>query len=372
MNHKLLQITLLMLVTTVWAYSDDLGKPGSQFLGTWDKVGGGGSDMVTIEDNGDQFLVAQGSRKMGAVFKDGFLMIGDTAPITYIKSSDHITFVDGSEYARRSPAAALIKQGYADMMAQKWDEALVAFTAAIKVNPNNTDTYRARASVYELKGDFDSAIADYNTILEVDPNNSRIYFLLGAAYCDKGDYGDAITCYSVALKIDPSFSYVYQDRGKAYYASGHLTESLADLHKSISLNPDNADNLYIYALYRHYIIWLIEVEQDHQTTAPNKELAEALQKFPNGVAHWPCPVGHYLLGDLSEDDLLKSANVGDAEAMKRQSCQANFYIGIKHLLNGDSVGAKGFLQKSTDTDVKEYSEYEYQFAKARLARLSSP
>ncbi len=368
MNYKLLQIAFLMLVTTVLAYSDDLGKPGSQFLGTWDKVGGGGSDMITIEDNGDQFLVTDGSRKMGAAFKDGFLMVGDTAPITYIKSSDHITFVNGSEYARRSPAIALFNQWTTDMLAKKWDEALAAFTAAIKADPNNTDAYWGRALVYESKGDYNSAIADYTAMIKSNPTNARAYFLRGTVYFYKGDYNSAIADYTATIGIAPDAVPAYGYRGETYYASGHLTESLADFQKYFSFHPNSANKLDESALRAYYFIWLIEVEQTHQTAAPNKELAEALQK-DSGVV-WPSPIGHYLLGDLSEDGLLKSANVGTAEIVRQQNCQANFYIGMKYFLNGDLLSAKVFLQKSTDTDVKEYPEY--QSSKVRLARLSSP
>jgi lipoprotein NlpI len=368
MKAQFISILLVMLCSIVCAYSDDNTQPGAKFVGTWDKVSGNGSNTITIENNGDQFLIIDGSLKTGAIFKDGFLMIGDTTPITHIISSDHITFIDGSEYARRNPATSLLNKGFSDMLAKKWDEALVAFTAAIKADPNNSDAYMFRASVYAIEGDYESEISDYEAMSKIDPTNGKAYFLRGCAYCAKGDYQSAIHDFTVLIYMHPTFIYGYEHRGKAEYAAGRFSDALTDFQICLSQTFDKSTNIDPDEMYVHYFIWLIEIEQTHQADASNAELTKALKRFPGADRDWPRPIGHYLLGEISEDELMKLAGVGSTEAVKQQICQANYYVGMKHFLNGDPIGAKPFLQKSIDTDEKENTEY--QCAKSTLGRLA--
>jgi lipoprotein NlpI len=69
---------------------------------------------------------------------------------------------------------------------------------------------------------------------------------------------------------------------------------------------------------------------------------------------------------LSQDDFLKAANSSDLQNSQGQHCEAYFYVGIKHLLVGDTVAAKLFFQECVDTNMKTF--YEYQMAQAELKR----
>lgn len=80
------------------------GSKGSQFLGKWTKISGPSPSQMEITKNGDGFLIKVGSESpIGASLKDGMLMVGDLAPITYIEKTDHITlanFAGTTEYER--------------------------------------------------------------------------------------------------------------------------------------------------------------------------------------------------------------------------------------------------------------------------------
>ena len=80
-------------------------------------------------------------------------------------------------------------------------------------------------------------------------------------------------------------------------------------------------------------------------------------------------VGHYVLGDLSEADLLGEAAKFDGATSKVQLCRAFYYIGLTHFLQNDPAGARDFFTKCVDSKVLDLVEFE--LAKVYLARLAN-
>ena len=80
--------------------------------------------------------------------------------------------------------------------AQKWDDAIVAFTKTVDADDQNADAYYAMASCYNSKKNFDNAIASCEKALEIKAGADAkaldpIYYELGTAYAGKKDNGKA-------------------------------------------------------------------------------------------------------------------------------------------------------------------------------------
>src|SRR3990167_7868462 len=72
---------------------------------------------------------------------------------------------------------------------KEYDNAIEAFTKAIKLDPNYAKAYSARGFLlYRNKGLFDSAIEDYSKAIAINPNDVQIYISRGLAYADKGQH----------------------------------------------------------------------------------------------------------------------------------------------------------------------------------------
>jgi lipoprotein NlpI len=85
---------------------------------------------------------------------------------------------------------------------------------------------------------------------------------------------------------------------------------------------------------------------------------------------WVGPVERYLIGKMTEADLLGAVGaIRDPKKARRGACAAWFYIGTKHLLEGDKKAAQEDFQKCLSTDEKNYGEY--QLAQADLNELGS-
>jgi len=125
-----------------------------------------------------------------------------------------------------------------------YDLAIVDFSQAIRLDPNNITTYRERGSAYADKGDYDNAIADYNQVIRLDPDNDAAYNNRGLVYANKGDYDRAITDLTQAIKLNPNIAILYHNRGSAYAVKKDYDRAIADFTQRIKLESNNADAYY--------------------------------------------------------------------------------------------------------------------------------
>lgn len=95
---------------------------------------------------------------------------------------------------------------------------------------------------------------------------------------------------------------------------------------------------------------------------------KAIQKLlkSKGAVNWPGPMGHFILGSLSEEEL-RSIITGVSILHERQSCQADFVIGIKKLEGGSTEEYKAKLLDAVGHGVSAYLEPMYYLAKGELS-----
>jgi tetratricopeptide (TPR) repeat protein len=190
------------------------------------------------------------------------------------------------------------KRGKASFDAGDYPAAIVSFTKAIDLDPNNAVAYCNRGMAYQAKSESDEAIADFSKAIGHDPNNVEAYKRRGIAlYCrgivygahkSLGDPNKAIIDYpkvmddlnkaiddlnkaidlspkdvaayvlrgfiylitefdtgsdrafedfNKAIEIEPRNAKCYCARGAAYLVIGDNDKAIADLNKSIELDP---------------------------------------------------------------------------------------------------------------------------------------
>ena len=81
------------------------------------------------------------------------------------------------------------------------------------------------------------------TVANKDPKNAAARAQLGNLYYDAGRYSDAIKWYSDALALDPRDVDVSTDLGVSYYYNNDPDRAIAQLEKSLQLNPNHAKTL---------------------------------------------------------------------------------------------------------------------------------
>ena len=77
-----------------------------------------------------------------------------------------------------------------------YEEAIIAFTAAIEIDPNRVEAYMGRGDAYvgsgEMEENLTAALADYETAVALDETLVDAWFRLAEVYISRGDYDMAL------------------------------------------------------------------------------------------------------------------------------------------------------------------------------------
>jgi len=156
-----------------------------------------------------------------------------------------------------------------------YDESITYYSAAIEMDPNYSEYYNERGSIYLKLGRLQEALADYKHAITLSPPYFEVFTNLGQCYRALGQMEDAVASYSRALDLqpdqvlaiigrakaydelgevepaiadytsaledDPAQWELYANRGVMYYQKHDLEMSLADFNLAIELNKDNSD-----------------------------------------------------------------------------------------------------------------------------------
>ena len=76
-----------------------------------------------------------------------------------------------------------------------YEEAIIAFTAVIEIDPKNADAYLGRANAYigsgETEKNLAAALEDYQSVLELDDTSTDAYLGIADVYIRQGEYEKA-------------------------------------------------------------------------------------------------------------------------------------------------------------------------------------
>jgi TonB family protein len=116
-------------------------------------------------------------------------------------------------------------------------------SAALRLDPKNTEALACRAALYLVKNEYDLALADINEALRLTPQESQLFLLRSLIYTNKGLLDEALADLnkfidlsdSAALATDEAFS----DRADIYYAKGDYANAIKDYEQAIGRGNDN-------------------------------------------------------------------------------------------------------------------------------------
>ncbi len=102
--------------------------------------------------------------------------------------------------------------------------------------------------------------------------------------------------------------------------------------------------------------------------ALRKEAARELRQLcrRSRADNWPGPVGRFVLGEVAEEQLLTKVSP-ESPLRDKEMCQAAFYIGVVHLMNGNEQGFRESMALSANQDPVSLSKQEHYLAKAEYA-----
>jgi len=114
------------------------------------------------------------------------------------------------------------------------------FDEAIRLNPDDEQSYNFRGNVWDELGIFERALADYDVAIRTDPNSPAIFLDRAILWQRRGELDKALIDLDRAIRFSFSDASMYCDRGLVWYEKGRHDRALADFNRAIKLDPDAA------------------------------------------------------------------------------------------------------------------------------------
>ena len=166
--------------------------------------------------------------------------------------------------------AAYLNRAVSKLRFDQYWEAADDLNTVIRLNPNAFKAYHNLGALSAQLDQFEDAIAYYDKAIGLSPGHAISYASRGAANFMLGRYTDAILDYTVAIHLDPNNAGTYRNRGMAYSRLDQYAKAMSDLDMAIRLDPDNAQN--------YNVAGAINVNNDQYTDAIDHYNAAILRK----------------------------------------------------------------------------------------------
>ena len=127
----------------------------------------------------------------------------------------------------------------------RWQEAIVAFSDAIAINPNLTVAYFGLGVTYSRLENWEEALAYFKKTTELNPTFAQGYLGLGITYNILGFNARAMKALKRAVFIDPRFAQARHALALCYLRSGDRASALEEYKILKDLDPDLADQLIL-------------------------------------------------------------------------------------------------------------------------------
>jgi len=127
--------------------------------------------------------------------------------------------------------------GNAWLLAGRADSAIVSFTAALGVDPFDTDLLADRARALALKQNWAKAESDLSAALLVSPDRADLFVLRGSARHAMGRKADARSDFDRALRLQPGNADALVERGTMKFEAGDAAGARADWQAAMAAAP---------------------------------------------------------------------------------------------------------------------------------------
>ncbi len=115
--------------------------------------------------------------------------------------------------------------------------ALAHLEETIRRDPTSAPAYACRATVYGYLGEWEAALSDWSQAIRWDPSPAH-YYRRGVAYAWADRYGEAVADLSRSLEIEPQQPNALYSRGNLLYALGEIKAALDDYERAFRLEAD--------------------------------------------------------------------------------------------------------------------------------------
>ena len=108
--------------------------------------------------------------------------------------------------AEGAPSGNFLQAGNAYFLAQRYTEAIAAYTQAIEAAPGAARVYKHRGLAYARLGHVQQAYEDLSKAIELDSQDAISYNQRGIVSCATGNMQAALKDFSKAIELQPQLA----------------------------------------------------------------------------------------------------------------------------------------------------------------------
>jgi tetratricopeptide (TPR) repeat protein len=123
----------------------------------------------------------------------------------------------------------------------RYVEAVENYKRALRIEPNNAETYNSLGIALRALERLDEAVESYRKAVDLEPDFCGAYNNLGIALNAQGHWPEAMASYRRALDLEPGLAEVYYNFANCLRDQCRLPEAIENYRKAIELRPGYAD-----------------------------------------------------------------------------------------------------------------------------------
>jgi tetratricopeptide (TPR) repeat protein/CHAT domain-containing protein len=158
--------------------------------------------------------------------------------------NSHQAIVDYTVAITLSPndATLLAGRGIARQLAKDLDRAIADYTSAVTLDPEYANGFRLRALACYESGQRDNAVGDFERAAELEPDNLQYQTDRANVYLALRDYARFADAASALIELSPDDPRYLGYRAGAYLKLTNWDRAISDLNRAIELEPENVDH----------------------------------------------------------------------------------------------------------------------------------
>ena len=169
----------------------------------------------------------------------------------------------------KSPYEHQLSLAYKYLEEGNYQEAIIAFTKAIEIDPNKTEAYLGRAESYiKNSDDNDSltlALKDYEKVIELEETNAEGYLGAADVYIRQGEYDKALEILKLGLEKTNNDKRIAEKISEL--ESGNIKDSSGRIMRSTSYDPSGKVTSYREYSYEGSVIKSSYFDENGKLTA---------------------------------------------------------------------------------------------------------
>ncbi len=155
-------------------------------------------------------------------------------------------------------------------MQGNFSEATNHYAKSALLNPDNADLHYNYGLALNALGDFDGAILQQSESLQLDPNQADTHYILGSLLVQKGRFAEAKTQLLEAVRLKPEYTEAHAKLGLVLTQLGENSEAARHYQQALRINPDSIEAL-------NNLAWI-------RAASSHPDLRDGAESDPTGVS----------------------------------------------------------------------------------------